>query len=280
MTTGLLPAPRRAGGGPERPSPSRRQALRLLVGVSAALVVASPLLHVLAWRQQVADPGSEPAVLFLLVDTNGEQNLPAWWSASLLLLAAGLAGLRSLLSRGATTGLSRGWAGLAGLLALLSLDEVASLHERVLGALGEAAVGGASGLLHFAWVVPGLAVAAALALAAVPFLRALDGADRRCLTACGCGYAIAVLGVEAVSGAVLDSGVTHAAYLLVTAAEEALEMGAVIALLAGLSRGLRLRTGEGTLAVSLAPADPARRPGVPAATGRHGTAPAGGTGLP
>ena len=99
--------------------------------------------------------------------------------------------------------------------------------------------------------MPGLALALALAAAAVPFLRALEPVDRRWLVACGSAYAVAVLGVEAVSGAVLDSGLSHAVYLAVTAGEEALEMGAVLALVAGLARGLRLRAGDGSLTVAL-----------------------------
>ena len=101
MTTGLAPVRRPAAQAPDVEAPdveapdaagrSGRRVLGVLLGVSTALVVASPLLHVLAWRQQVADPGREPALLLLLVDTNGEQNLPAWWSAVLLLAAAGLA---------------------------------------------------------------------------------------------------------------------------------------------------------------------------------------------
>jgi hypothetical protein len=231
-----------------------RRVLWPLLGVSAALVVASPLLHVLAWRQQVAEPGSEPALLFLLVDTNGEQNLPAWWSAVLLLAAAALAALRSRLSDPSQRRLRQGWAGVAALLALLSLDEVASLHERVLGAVARVAVGGGSGLLHFTWVVPGLVVALSLAAAAVPFLRALASPDRRWVVACGGVYLLAALGLEAVSGAVLDSGLSHAVYLVVTAGEEALEMGSVLALVVGLGRRLRVRAGDASLTVSLASA--------------------------
>src|SRR6266545_5147574 len=127
----------RAGGVRRRrpvASPPARVAL-LLLGVAGLLVALSLATRYGAYRAEVAAPGSAQVaawkVVMKLFDVNSENNVPTWFSSLLLFGDALLAGLVAALVRRAGGRDAGHWAALAVLLSLLSLDEVASLHERL-----------------------------------------------------------------------------------------------------------------------------------------------------
>lgn len=74
-----------------------------------------------------------PAVFAMLrsLDLAWENDLGAWWSGMLLLLAALHAADRAAHLRPEQSRVARGWAALAATLLVLSFDEIASLHERI-----------------------------------------------------------------------------------------------------------------------------------------------------
>ena len=122
---------------------------------------------------------------------------------------------------------------LAGVLAVLSLDEASALHER-LGGPTEALLGDAAG--RFAWVVPGAVLVAVVGAFFLPFLLRLPAPVRRRVLGGGTAFVLGAVVVETISGVVLEAQGDRAAYLLVTAAEEGLEMtGAIWLLCAALS---------------------------------------------
>lgn len=237
-------------GHPRRPigAPAARVALGLLL-VAGLLIALSLTTHYAAYRAQVARPGSPEAAAWMsalrLFDVNGEGNLPAWFSSALLLGGALLAAVLSVLVRRAGGRDARWWAGLAAVLALLSLDEAASLHERLggpaAGVLGDAA----RGPLHFAWIVPGALLALVVGAAFVGFVVRLPAATRRLMVAAAAMYLTAAVGLEAAGGVALDADVSHAVYLLVSAAEEGLEMAGSVLLLYAAMCLLRLRPEPG-----------------------------------
>ncbi len=57
---------------------SRRLLLAFLTLGSGLLIMASPLLQNWAYLQQQRNPEAELPTLFLLFDTNGENNIPSW----------------------------------------------------------------------------------------------------------------------------------------------------------------------------------------------------------
>lgn len=151
------------------------------------------------------------------------------------------------------------WFGSAVLLAALSLDDLAALHERLEG-LGRVAGGGS---LAFAWVVPGALVGLGVLLAMTVLARRVHGTARVRLVVGVVVLLGAALGLEAVSGVVLEAGEgTTRTYVVVVHLEELLEaVGAVLMLTAPLPM-LRWEQGEdGALAVRYAsqPVPPARR---------------------
>lgn len=202
--------------------------------VGATLVVAGPLLRYRAAALRRSDP-DESAMLPTLFDVNTEANVPTWFSATLWLLAAVAAAAVSVLARGQTRRRRRGWVAFAAVLGLLSLDEAASLHERLLGAAGSRLVGTDSdGLLHFAWVVPGALVALALALALTGTVWSMPVRPRLVVLLAGAVFVAGALVAESLSGAVLERHGDARAYVLLTSLEEAAEMAGALLLLGAL----------------------------------------------
>lgn len=208
---------------PARAVPSWTGLATPLLVVSAGIVVLSLAVTVAAWRLQVAAPGSAPITALRWFDVNSERNVPTAWSALLLLACAGTAALLAL--RGS------GWLLVAVTCGFLALDESFELHER-LGGLGTAV---ADDRLHFAWVVPGAALACVVGLVLLQRLRTQPVEVRRRLVVAGAVYLTGALLLETLSGQVLRAyGAGGKAYTLVTSVEEGLEMAGASLLLAAL----------------------------------------------
>src|ERR671937_1350595 len=105
-----------------------------------------------------------------------EANVPSWFSSALLLTAAAVLALVALdaLARNAPWG--RHWAGLSLVYVVLSLDETAEIHERI-GSWLRAHLN-LHGPLHYAGVIPMLALALFVGIAYVQFLVALPAVTR------------------------------------------------------------------------------------------------------
>lgn len=99
-----------------RPDRLRRSWYACIVGVSVALVLVT-----------FAAYGLDNQLLYL-IGLGGENNIGAWWSGMLMLLAAVFA-YDGYAARDKAARERRGWLALAVLLLVLSFDEVASLHE-------------------------------------------------------------------------------------------------------------------------------------------------------
>jgi hypothetical protein len=237
-------------GYPRRPSrsPPAKVALVLLL-VAGLLIALSLASHYGAYRAEVAQPGSTQVAawkaVMRLFDVNSERNVPTWFSSMLLIGCAVLAGLLAVLLRRAGGRDAGHWAALAAVLSLLSLDEVAGLHERLGGPAAEVLGDATRGALHFAWVVPGVVLALVVGLAFARFVVRLPPGTRRLVVAAAAMYLTGAVALEAVGGIVLEAQGHRAGYLLVTAAEEGLEMaGSVLLLYAGMCL-LRLRPEPG-----------------------------------
>jgi hypothetical protein len=152
-----------------------------------------------------------------------EANVPSWFSSALLLTAAAVLALVALdaLARNAYWG--RHWAGLSLVFVVLSLDETAEIHERI-GSWLRAHLH-LHGPLHYAGVVPALALALFVGVAYVRFLRALPRLTRLGILVAAGVYIFGAAGVEAASGWWAEGhGSRSTAFLLVSTIEENLEM--------------------------------------------------------
>jgi hypothetical protein len=199
---------------------------RALVGVVAAVALAGLVAELgdflLGWPPSVA----------LSLSLSYEHNLPSWLASGLLLLAS--ASLFVCAER-ARSDRAR-WAALGVVFALASLDEAVELHE----GLGVLYAG--SGALHFGWVIPGAAIALAVGLSFLGFLRRLPRIDRRRFVIAAALFLGGALGMELPLGLWTEThGDQNLGYGVIDWIEETLELAGstffVLALRARLRRG-------------------------------------------
>ena len=160
---------------------------------------------------------------FLMFSLDKEANAPSWFSSALLLTAAAALALVALdaFARGARW--RRHWAGLSLVFVVLSLDETSEIHERI-GSWLRAHLN-LHGPLHYAGVLPMLALAVFVGVAYIRFLRALPRETQLGILLAAAIYITGAAGVEAASGWWAEGhGSRSTALLLVSTVEENLEM--------------------------------------------------------
>jgi hypothetical protein len=202
----------------------------------AALAAVSLVLPRITPWVVLSDPSS---ALVRFIDVRAEANLHTWFNVVVLSVGAVLHGCVGLLARDAGRR-AWPWAVTCAILAFLAIDDLASLHEQ-LEPLGRD-LGGGSGALRFAWLVPGLALAVGLVLTAVTIARQLPAVSGRWLLAGIATLLAAAVGGEAAGGLLLDSG-KEVAYILVSHAEEFAETAAAGMLLCAAVAAVSTRRG-------------------------------------
>jgi hypothetical protein len=178
-----------------------------------------------------------------------EQNLPTWYSSSLLLLCAVQLTFVALSATQRNARFRFHWWLLALVFFYISLDEAATIHESLsrLFDLG--------GVFYFGWVIPAAIFVGAMALSYLRFLWQLDRRTRWQFILAAALYVGGALGVELLLGWWTDVyGTKNLGYGMIDLAEESLEiLGASVFLialldyLAGESRTIRVevqREGE------------------------------------
>jgi hypothetical protein len=166
--------------------------------------------------------------------TFGSEANPVAWVSSMTFFAAALVAL-VISTSVADTKIRRGWHLLAGLLVLLSVDEATELHEKLdTLVLGRSHVDGAGGLLHYAWIIPGVVLIAGVAVFFLPWLRRIDRPMALLIVAAGATTVLGGVGAEAVSGMVDERGYSWQLWRAVTTVEENLELAGASMLLIGL----------------------------------------------
>lgn len=210
---------------------------RALLATSVLLGVAGIVVD-LVWLAADLDPD---ATVRTFVSLDSEANLPTWWSSLLLAAAGGLALLtarRTLHPHVAAH--RRLWPLLGVGLLVMSLDETALIHEAIVGGQFESLIDH-GGAFAFAWVVPGLVVVGALAVAYLRFVLTLPGASRSAFLAGAVVYVASALGLEMVDGIVNgDDATLRTSKVLVAGAQELGEMVGTVLLLVGLLELLRI----------------------------------------
>ncbi len=166
-----------------------------------------------------------------LFDLNGELNVPALYSALLLLFAAALCGATAVSTRRRGRSDAGYWAVLTAGFAWMAIDEALVFHERLVVPIRDLLGNGAPGVLYFAWVIPGmLLVVVALAILR-PFLLRLPALTRRRLLVAAVVYLAGALGLELLGGAHAKAyGMLDLTFALLAVVEESLEMMGLVLL--------------------------------------------------
>jgi hypothetical protein len=196
--------------------PSAASVRRTLVWVAGAIVV-------LGWLREWLrlGYGIEGTSFFNL---NREQNLGAWFSATMLAACAVL--LLNAGRRARAAGQRWGWFWfvLSAVFVALSIDEASSVHEMLMDPIHDSL--NSSGLFKYAWVIPALVLVPAFALSSVPFLLSLPRRTAAWFVVSGALYVSGALGFEMLEGLTDGVGPT---FVLLYLVEETLEIAGIVA---------------------------------------------------
>lgn len=191
--------------------------------------------------------------VFGLIDTfnmNYENNVPTFFSAFLLLLAAVLLAVQAGIETSSRP--SAYWRWLSVIFVFLAVDEDASLHELLIDPMRTALP--LEGPLLFAWVIPYGVLLAALAVMYARFLWTLPPRTRRWFFLAGALYVGGAMGYELVAGWYLTrhAGAEDLAYYLLVGVEESLEMTGVVVFIYALLVHIAGSLGGDPLRISVA----------------------------
>ncbi|MBI3168230.1 MAG: hypothetical protein HYZ22_07125 [Chloroflexi bacterium] len=115
------------------------------------------------------------------------------------------------------------WNGLALVFFLLSIDEISSLHERLIKPMR--AIAGADGFFYFTWVIPGMIAIALFGFAFLTFFLHLETKFKLLFLFSLAVYIGGVLGGEMMSGYYASMlGQKNYTYAVVASLEESIEM--------------------------------------------------------
>ena len=190
---------------------SPRYVRQFLVGTSIFLAIVSYSAHLVA-RSRDADS-------IALLDVGDEVSIGTWFETLLFACAA----LALLFGGRATSTFRSRWYVLAAVMMLLSIDEAASMHERLGSGLRD--VVGASGILYYVWVIPALVFVAILAVYEIPWLRSLPPTTARRVVVAGALFVAGAAFLELAAGPEAEAkGTDTLLSISLTGVEELLEM--------------------------------------------------------
>lgn len=214
---------------------------RWLAGITTGLLLASLI------GQSIKHLTGHDRVygLITLFDVNVEANVPTYFSAAILLFAAGLLALIAIVKAATEDPYRRHWAVLAAAFVLMSLDEAIRIHER-LGNPTRALLGPRAGeVVYFAWIIPGAAIMLAFALSFLRFALHLPARTRWRTFMAATLFTGGALGGEVLGGQYARLyGEEGFGYLLIVTIEEGLEMAGVVLWIDTLLRYLAEHYGE------------------------------------
>lgn len=209
--------------------------------VALALAVLVLPLWTLGAIGALAEPGGGLGRLLDQFDFDREGNLAAF-SQGVALLSLGVAA--AVIAASAPRGRERmEWLGIAGVFALVAVDEATAIHEALAEPVIEAT--GASGVLHFAWLIPAFAALLVLAVLYLGWYRRLDPRVRLTLTLALGVYLLGAVVGEMVGGALYESGGVHTiSYRLEAQLEELCESFGMILAAYALVEEIARRSGH------------------------------------
>ncbi|HEX7006074.1 MAG TPA: hypothetical protein VF274_02985 [Alphaproteobacteria bacterium] len=214
---------------------------RRAIVISLAAIIAA--LTVLSLAGQISKfyfghPTVFGLVPFLYLDL--ESNLPTWFQSVNLLFATLLLAAIGVAARRKGEPFAVHWLILAGIVLFLSLDEMAMIHERAIEPI-QRITGRPEGMWAPTWIFVALALVAVVGLFFLRFFLHLRPHMRLRLAAAAVLFVLGSVALEMVAAAAGGDEETFT-YVLLSHAEEVLEMVAVVVLIDALLRQLQDRT--------------------------------------
>jgi hypothetical protein len=175
----------------------------------------------------------------------GERNVPTFFSVLLMLFIVLLLAAVALLDGKARVPHARKWAALAGGFLVMAYDEAFQVHERLIGPMRSLLGDGDLGVFYFAWVIPGIALVAALALFFLRFLLQLPAPTKPAFFVAGALYVVGSVGMELLEGRHAEvHGLLNPTSVALATVEESLEMAALVLFIWALLGYIADRHGE------------------------------------
>ena len=167
--------------------------------------------------------------LVQLFYVDAEKNIPTGFSTLLLLFAALLLAVITVLKRRQTASHVSHWAILSFGFLFMAADEAWSFHERLIKPVRKLFGDGNLGVFYFAWVIPGIALVLVLALFFLRFLLRLPAKTRLTFLMAATLYIGGAIGFELIGGRYAElHGNRNLTYSMIVTVEESLEMAGVI----------------------------------------------------
>ncbi|NNM29596.1 MAG: hypothetical protein HKO57_08740, partial [Akkermansiaceae bacterium] len=183
--------------------------------ISTKHVAAAQLPESYAYRSRES-PHNYFTVFFSL---SYEENLPTWYSSSILLICAGLLAAIAIVLRRKEGTVKRHWWILCALFVYVSLDETATIHEHLSGIFHT------GGVLYYDWVIPAGIFVLVMGLYFLPFVLSLPPRTRNKFIVAGSIYVGGALLMELPLGWWADNHDTdNLTYALIDILEEGMEI--------------------------------------------------------
>lgn len=169
------------------------------------------------WQEVVMDFMNTPFYM------DAESNIPTFINSLMLFIVSLLLAMIAAWKNSIRDKFRFQWIILALIFLLLSIDEVSTLHERLIKPMR--AVFGAEGIFYFAWIVPGLIAVGAFLIAFLTFFIHLETKFKLLFFFSLILYLSGVIGGEMVSGYFASNlGLKNFTYAVVATGEESVEM--------------------------------------------------------
>jgi len=166
--------------------------------------------------------------LIPLFNVDAEGNIPTFFSTFLLLFAAALLGVITILKKKQMDSYSLYWTVLSFGLFYMAVDEASAIHEKLIYPIRVLLGNGKLGIFSFAWVIPFILIICVLALFFVRFLMHLPPKTKLTFLVAAILYIGGAIGLELIEGSYTEVHGLDFTYSMMTAIEESLEMAGII----------------------------------------------------
>jgi hypothetical protein len=214
---------------------------RILSGTAVLLVIAS------FTGQLIVHFTGHPTVFGFvpLFNVDNEANFPTFFSTLLLLIAAALLAVISLLEKNRESAQVSHWRILSILFFMMAIDEYVSLHERMGAPIKSLLGANHFGIFYYAWVIPGMLIVLIFGLYFLKFWLSLPKETRLIFLIAATMYIAGSIGMELIGGSYVSvNGVDTIMYSFLTTIEESLEMAGIILFIRGLMKYINENFGE------------------------------------